>query len=287
MNRTNCDPSPQQLHFTLAKVTKGIALARCLFIKQSAQRMTSSRQSEGHHQNMVETKAADGKNSHFWTKLSAAVVCTLVAWGLIVVSSGIIYTPQHLSQPAYAIEIPGGGSLEARGGVDLPTLRRQWPVTNEGPVDRVKLASFMRNIANAPVIEPAEGSASSPVVAAVAPVVDLPILLAGSDASEGERVARKCLSCHTFDQGGRNGVGPNLWDIVGNQRARNDEFNYSTAMREFAGEWSFDTLFDYLENPKKYLRGTNMAFAGLRKPEDRANLLAYMRAQSNSPASLP
>ncbi len=234
---------------------------------------------------MVETK--DGKNSHFWIKLSTAVVCTLVTWGLIVVSSGIIYTPQHLSQPAYAIEIPGGGSLEARGGFDLTTLRRQWPVTNEGPINRVKLVNFMRNIADAPVIEPAEGTASSPVVATVAPVVDLPTLLAGADSSEGERVARKCLSCHTFDQGGSHRVGPNLWNIVGNQRAGKENFNYSTAMREFPGDWSFDSLFGYLENPKKYLRGTNMAFAGLRKPQDRANLLAYLRTKSDSPANLP
>jgi len=236
---------------------------------------------------MAETTTTSGKKSHFWAKLFVAVVGTLVIWGLVVVSGNIIYTPQRLLQPAYAIEIPGGGSLEARGGVDLATLQRRWPVTTEGLVDRAKLADFMRNIADAPVIEPAQGVASGPVVAKAVPVVDLPTLLASADSSAGERVARKCQSCHTFDQGERNRVGPNLWDVVGNQRAGKQDFNYSTAMREFGGEWSFDSLFDYLENPKKYLRGTNMAFAGLKKPEDRANLLAYLRTKSDNPANLP
>lgn len=236
---------------------------------------------------MAETTTTSGKKSHFWAKLFVAVVGTLVIWGLVVVSGNIIYTPQRLLQPAYAIEIPGGGSLEARGGVDLATLQRRWPVTTEGLVDRAKLADFMRNIADAPVIEPAQGAASGPVVATAAPVVDLPTLLASADSSAGERVARKCQACHTFNQGERNGVGPNLWDVVGNQRAGKQDFNYSTAMREFGGEWSFDSLFDYLENPKKYLRGTNMAFAGLKKPEDRANLLAYLRTKSDNPANLP
>ncbi len=126
-----------------------------------------------------------------------------------------------------------------------------------------------------------------PVVASEVINDDLPTLLVSADVAKGERVARKCKSCHGFEQGGRNGIGPNLWDVIGRDRARIDGFNYSSAMRAFGGSWDFQSLSDYLENPKKFIQGTNMAFVGIKKPDDRANLLAYMRTFSDSPVDVP
>ena len=108
--------------------------------------------------------------------------------------------------------------------------------------------------------------------------LDLPTLLASADAAKGERVARKCKSCHSFEQGGRNGIGPNLWDVIGRDRAQIDGFNYSNAMRAFGGAWDFQTLSDYLENPKSVIKGTNMAFVGIkaRRAGQFAGLYAHL-----------
>jgi cytochrome c len=121
----------------------------------------------------------------------------------------------------------------------------------------------------------------------VAVVVPLPNLLAGADLARGQTVAKKCLSCHTFGMGGKDSTGPNLWDVVGAQRARTAGFKYSTAMAEFGGSWTLDSLNDYLRKPGKYIKNTRMAFAGIRNDADRANLIAYMRSQSENPVALP
>jgi cytochrome c len=112
-------------------------------------------------------------------------------------------------------------------------------------------------------------------------------LLASADLARGETVAKKCLSCHTFGNGGKDSTGPNLWDVVGAERAAKAGFNYSDAMATFGGAWSLESLDDYLRKPGKYIKGTRMAFAGIRKADDRANLIAYMRSQSDNPIALP
>jgi cytochrome c len=134
------------------------------------------------------------------------------------------------------------------------------------------------------IIDIPEGPAVGDVAAEV---IDLGTLLATADLAKGERVAKKCVSCHTFDQGGDHGQGPNLFGILGAARARIAEFNYSSAMTEFGGSWAHQDMFDYLLNPKKYVKGTNMAFAGIRKPEDRANLVAYLQSLSPDAPSAP
>lgn len=116
---------------------------------------------------------------------------------------------------------------------------------------------------------------------------DLGTLLAAADPAAGEKVFARCAQCHTREQGGANKIGPNLWDIVGAKHAHRDDFAYSSAMKAFPGTWDYETLFRYLENPKAVVPGTKMAFAGLRKPEERANLLAFMRTWSDSPKPFP
>lgn len=120
--------------------------------------------------------------------------------------------------------------------------------------------------------------------------VDYGALLAAADVSAGARVANRCASCHTFEEGGADGTGPHLWGVVGRQVAAVDGFNYSSAMEEYGSggtAWMFENLDNFLANPRGYINGTAMSFAGLRDQEDRMNLIAYMRTLSNDPAPLP
>jgi len=120
---------------------------------------------------------------------------------------------------------------------------------------------------------------------------DFGLLLASADLTAGERVARRCASCHTFDEGGADGTGPHLWDVMGRAVGAVAGFNYSGAMEEYAQggavAWGFQNMYDYLESPRRYVPGTAMSFAGLRNQEDRINLIAYMRSLSNAPIDLP
>ena len=121
-----------------------------------------------------------------------------------------------------------------------------------------------------------------------APAETVVALLAAADAAAGQAVAKKCKACHTFDQGGANRLGPNLWGIVNRQIAGVAGFNYSPALQGLSGgEWTFEDLDAFLTKPKDYAKGTKMSFGGLKKPKDRANLIAYLRSLSDSPAALP
>lgn len=118
------------------------------------------------------------------------------------------------------------------------------------------------------------------------PEKSLAELLAEATPQAGKRVSAKCASCHTFEQGGPNKTGPNLWGVVGNSFAHKEDFNYSAAFQESrAGgrKWTDALLFQYLENPRKFEPGNKMQFAGLKKPEERANIISYLHQQSNVP----
>ena len=116
-------------------------------------------------------------------------------------------------------------------------------------------------------------------------------LLASADVEAGKKVFKKCAACHTTDEGGANKVGPNLWDIVNRPMASADGFNYSSSLSEFSSGnsvvWDYAHLNGFLLKPKAYVKGTSMGFAGLKKVEDRANIVAYLRTFASSPAALP
>lgn len=118
----------------------------------------------------------------------------------------------------------------------------------------------------------------------------LPVLLASADVGRGEAAVRRCSSCHTFTPGGNNGVGPNLHDIVGGPKAHIAGFGYSSALAErgAAGEvWGYEELYGFLANPRGYLPGTSMAFAGIRSGQERADVIAYLASITESPPPLP
>lgn len=118
--------------------------------------------------------------------------------------------------------------------------------------------------------------------------VPLPNLLAAADIAKGEQVYAKCRSCHTIDNGGANGLGPNLYAVMGKPHGVHPGFAFSDAVKSIPGTWTFESMNEWLTNPKKYAPGTKMTFAGISSAEDRAALMLYINAQgSNLPLPAP
>ncbi len=136
-------------------------------------------------------------------------------------------------------------------------------------------------------VEEMEGSAGGGAakVAMAEPVL---AMIAGADAARGEKVAKACAACHTFTKGGANGVGPNLYNVIGGPKDHVAGFAYSGALLEHGGStWTYAEMNKFLWKPKVYAPGTKMSFIGLKKPEDRAAVIAYLRTLSDSPKPMP
>lgn len=134
----------------------------------------------------------------------------------------------------------------------------------------------------------AHGGAAADAGPAYDPIAPL---LASADVGAGEKVFKKCASCHTWEQGGANKVGPNLWNLVGRPiGSAIGDFKYSAAIQEFGADgktWTYEELNAFLYKPKAHIKGTAMGFAGLKKTQDRANLVGWLRTHSDSPQPLP
>ena len=127
--------------------------------------------------------------------------------------------------------------------------------------------------------------------AASAAPVELPPIgpkLAGANVEAGKAIFMKqCFTCHTTDKGGANKVGPNLWDIVGRKKAAHPGFGYSSALSAKGGDWSYEDIDHLVFKPTAYVRGTKMAFVGLAKEQERADVIAYLRTMAETPKPLP
>ena len=136
-------------------------------------------------------------------------------------------------------------------------------------------------------LEVASTTTSGQEAAKVVEAVDIKALLAMGDLAHGEKVFKKCTACHMIAAGGKNMIGPNLWSVIGRQAGVVSDYKYSKAMVAYGKEWTFEEMNSYLIKPQAYVKGTKMAFAGLRKEKDRASVILYMNSKSDSPKALP
>ncbi len=117
--------------------------------------------------------------------------------------------------------------------------------------------------------------------------IDIAALMAMGDLATGEKVFKKCAACHSIVKGGKNNIGPALYNVVGRKVGVINDYKYSKALAAYGKEWTFEELNGYLIKPAKWIKGTKMAFAGLRKEKDRASVILYLNKNSDNPLPLP
>ena len=117
--------------------------------------------------------------------------------------------------------------------------------------------------------------------------VDIAALMAMGDVETGMKVFKKCAACHSITKGGKNKIGPALYNVVGRKVGGVSDYKYSKALIAYEKKWTFEELNGFLIKPAKWIKGTKMAYAGLRKEEDRASIIKYLNEKSNSPLPLP
>ncbi len=117
--------------------------------------------------------------------------------------------------------------------------------------------------------------------------IDIASLMAMGDVESGEKIFKKCAACHSIVQGGKNKIGPALYNVVGRKVGDVNDYKYSKALATYSKEWTFEELNGFLLKPAKYIKGTKMAYAGLRKEKDRASVIKYLNQNSDNPLPLP
>jgi cytochrome c len=150
------------------------------------------------------------------------------------------------------------------------------------------VVGVVSNILYKPKLEVAQRGYQSEVAENDAPAgqaeekpLDIEKLMANANAEAGAKTIKKCVACHSFEQGGASKVGPNLWKIVNAQKGQKTDFLYSKAMLAAGGIWDNESLFHFLQKPSKFIPGTKMSFAGIRKPEEIADVIAYLKEKAS------
>jgi cytochrome c len=124
-------------------------------------------------------------------------------------------------------------------------------------------------------------------VAKVVEKIDIAAIMALGDVTSGEKIFKKCAACHSINKGGKNKIGPALYNVVGRAVGGVDNYKYSKALASYGKEWTFEELNGFLLKPASYIKGTKMSYAGLRKEKDRASVIKYLNQKSDSPKPLP
>ena len=148
-------------------------------------------------------------------------------------------------------------------------------------VEKPKTPGYLVEVEQATTMDPVDGSET------IEEKIDIAALISMGDLATGEKVFKKCAACHSIVKGGKNNIGPALYNVVGRQVGAVDDYKYSKALSGYGKEWTFEELNGYLLKPAKWIKGTKMAFAGLRKEKDRASVILYLNQNSDSPRPLP
>lgn len=200
-------------------------------------------------------------DSFEFNKIAGAVLfAVLVVFGLGLLSD-FIFEGREAEAPGYIIEVA------------------------DAPADKAPMAT-PEVTGQAPGPEPAMAAPGTSATAA-SPVL---AMIGDMAVDDGKKVAKKCIACHSFDEGGKNKVGPPLWGILNRMAGTGEGFRYSDAMKSFGengGVWDYAALDGFLVDPKGKVPKTKMSFAGLKKEKDRAAILAYLRILAGEPAPLP
>jgi cytochrome c len=117
--------------------------------------------------------------------------------------------------------------------------------------------------------------------------IDISSLMAMGDVEAGKKIFKKCAACHSINKGGKNKIGPALYNVVGRKVGEVADYKYSKALAAYDKEWNFEELNGFLIKPAKYIKGTKMAYAGLKKEKDRASIIKYLNQNSDNPVPLP
>jgi len=117
--------------------------------------------------------------------------------------------------------------------------------------------------------------------------IDIAAVMALGDIASGEKIFKKCAACHSINKGGKNKIGPALYNVVGRAVGGVDNYKYSKTLASYDKEWTFEELNGFLTKPSSYLKGTKMSYAGLRKEKDRASVIKYLNQNGDSPKLLP
>ena len=117
--------------------------------------------------------------------------------------------------------------------------------------------------------------------------IDIGAFMTLGDVVDGKKIFKKCAACHSVNKGGKNKIGPALYNVVGRTVGGVDDYKYSKALASYGKEWTFEELNGFLQKPASYLKGTKMSYAGLRKEKDRASIIKYLNQNSDSPKLLP
>ena len=121
----------------------------------------------------------------------------------------------------------------------------------------------------------------------VVETINIAAIMALGDVTSGEKIFKKCAACHSINKGGKNKIGPALYNVVGRAVGGVADYKYSKALASYGKEWTFEELNGFLKKPASYLKGTKMSYAGLRKEKDRASIIKYLNQNSDSPTQLP
>ena len=147
--------------------------------------------------------------------------------------------------------------------------------------DEPQITAYKIDIPETSADSSTQTSANNEMVEAIS------LLLAGASLEQGEKIFKKCGACHNNKKDSKSKIGPNLWNLINRQKASVSGFAYSKALSDYGGKWTFEELNRFLYKPKEYIKGTKMNFVGLNNIEDRANLILWLRQNSDNPVPLP